>query len=78
MDVSNVIRRGPILQKEKDRRNSLSLCHYRSEPGYITIDHKNPALLATKKQAASTLTGNSMTLVPYKPLFMEEKEISLG
>ena len=49
MDVSNVIRQGLILQEEKDRRNNLGLCRYCGEPGDIVIDHRNPALLATKK-----------------------------
>ena len=78
MDVSNVIRRGPISQEEKDRRNSLGLCRYCGEPGHIAIDHRNPALLATKRQAAGAFIGNSMALVPYKPLPVEEKETSLG
>ena len=33
MDVSNVIRQGPILQEEKDRRNNRGLCRYYAEPG---------------------------------------------
>ena len=78
MDMSNVIKQGPILQEEKDRRNSLSLCHYCGKPGHIAIDHKNPALLANKRQAAGAFTSNSMALVPYKPLSVEEKETSLG
>ena len=78
MDVSNVIRRGPISQEEKDRRNSLGLCHYCGEPGHIAIDHRNLALLATKRQAAGAFIGNSMALVIYKPLSVEEKETSLG
>ena len=49
MDVSNVIRRGPIAQEQKDRHNNLGLCHYCGKPGYIAIDHRNPALLATKR-----------------------------
>ena len=78
IDVSNVIRQELILQEEKDRRNNLGLCHYCGEPGYIAIDHRNAALLATKRQAAGAFMGKSMALVPYKPLPMEEKETSLG
>ena len=78
IDVSNVIKQGPILQEEKDRRNSLGLCRYCGEAGHIVIDHTNPTLLATKKQAVGALTGNLMALVPYKPLLVEEKETSLG
>ena len=78
MDVSNVIRWGPISQEEKDRRNSLGLCHYYGEPRYIVIDHRNPALLVTKRQVAVALTDNLMALVPYKPLPVEEKETTLG
>ena len=73
-----MIKQGPILQEEKERRYSLGLCRYFGKPGHIAIDHKNPALLATKRQAASALTGNSMALVPYKSLFVEEKETFLG
>ena len=57
MDVFNVIRQGPILQEKKNRRNSLGLCYYFGEPGYIAIDYKNHTLLATKRQAAGTLTS---------------------
>ena len=64
MDVSNVIKQGPISRKEKDRHNSLDLCHYCSKLGHIAIDHKNPALLATKRQAASAFIDNLMALVP--------------
>lgn len=64
MDVFNVIRRGLILQKEKDRRNSLRLYRYCGELGYIAIDHRNPVLLATKRQATSVLKKNLMALVP--------------
>ena len=78
MDISNIIKQKPILQKEKDRCNRLGLCRYGGEPGHIVIDHRNSAFLATKKQATSALTGNSMALIPYKPLPVEEKEISLG
>ena len=78
MNMSNLIRQGPILQEEKNRRNNLGLCHYCGEPGHIAIDHRNLALLATNKQASGAFTGNLMTLVPYKPLPMEEKETSLG
>ena len=78
MDMSNIIRRGPISQKKKDRRNSLGLYHYCGGPGHITIDHRNPALLATKRQVAGVFMGNSMALVPYKPFPVKEKETSLG
>ena len=78
IDVSNVIKQRPILQKEKDRCNNLGLYHYYGEPGHIAIDHRNPALLNTKKKAAGAFMGNSMALIPYKPLPMEEKEMSLG
>ena len=78
MDVFNIIKQRPILQEEKDRRNSLSLYYYCGESGHIAIDHRNSTLLATKKQAASALTGNSIALILYKPLFVEEKETSLG
>ena len=47
-DVYNMIRRGPILQEEKNRRNSLGLCYYCGEPGHIAIDHRNSALFAIK------------------------------
>lgn len=73
-----MIRQGPILQEEKDRCNNLDLCYYCGEPGHITIDHRNPTLLASKKQAAGAFTGNLMALVPYKLLFVEEKETFLG
>ena len=75
--MSNVIRRGLILQEEKDKYNSLGLYYYYDEPGHIAIDHKNPALLAIKRQVAGTLTNNSMALVPYKPLSVKEKMTSL-
>ena len=78
MNISNVIKQGLILQKEKDRYNNLDLCHYCGKPGHIAIDHRNPALLATKRKAAGAFTGNSMALVPYKPLSIEDKETSLG
>ena len=78
MDVSNMIKQRPISQEEKNRRNSLGLCRYCSKPGYIAIDHQNPALLAIKRQAASAFMGNSMALIHYKPLLVEEKETSLG
>lgn len=78
LDMSNVIRQRPISQEEKDKRNNLGLCYYCKEPGHIAIDHTNPTLLATKKQATGTLTGNLIALVLYKPLFVEEKEIFLG
>ena len=78
MDVSNVIKLGPILQEEKNRHNNLGLCRYYGKSGHIAIDHKNLTLLATKKQVAGAFTGNSMALVPYKPLSIEEKETSLG
>ena len=78
MNVSNVIKQGLILQKKKDGLNSLGLCRYCDKPGHIAIDHRNPALLATKRQAAGVFTGNLIALVPYKPLPVEEKETSLG
>ena len=78
MDVSHVIRQGSISQGEKDRCNSLDLCCYCNEPRYIAIDHKNLALLTTKRQAAVTLTGNSIALVLYKPFSVEKKEMFLG
>ena len=78
MDVFSVIRQRPISQKKKDRYISLGLCHYCGESGYIAIDHRNPALLATKKEAADALTGDSVVLVSYKPLPVEEKKTSLG
>ena len=78
INVSNVIKRGPILQEEKDRRNNLGLYHYCGKPTHIAIDHRNPVWLATKRQAEGAFTGNSMALVPYKPLSVEEKETSLG
>ena len=77
MDVSSVIRRGAISQKEKNRHNSLGLYCYYGKPGHIAINHKNSALLATKKQIVNTFTSNSMALVLYKPLSMEEKETFL-
>ena len=77
-DVSNVIRREPILQEKKDRHNSLGLYRYSGKPGHIAIDHRNSALLATKQQALGTLTGNSMAIVFYKLFLVEEKEASLG
>ena len=49
IDISNVIKQGPISQEEKDRRNSLGLCCYCGKPGYIAINHRNPVLLATKR-----------------------------
>ena len=76
MDVSNMIRQEPILQEEKDRCNGLGLCHYCGKPRHIVIDHRNLALLATKRQVIGTFTGNSMALIPYKPLLVEEKEMS--
>ena len=78
IDVFNVIRRGPILQEEKDKRNKLGLCRYCGEPRYIAIDHRNPTLLATKRQVADAFTGNSIALIPYKPLSVEERETFLG
>ncbi len=78
MDMSNVIRQGPIWQEEKNRHNNLGLCRYCGEPGHIAIDNKNPALLATKKLAAGIFTGNLRALVPYKSLSVEETETSLG
>ena len=78
MDVSNVIKQGPILQEKKYRHNNLGLCHYCSKSRHIAIDHRNPALLTTKKQAARTFRDNSMALISYKPLPVEKKETSLG
>ena len=75
MDVSTAVRRGPISQEEKDRRNRLGLCRYCGEPGHIAIDHKNPTLLASKRQAAG-VTNHSMALVPYTPPPTTEKESS--
>ena len=78
MDISNMIRQRPILQEEKDRHNSLGLCHYCGKPEHITINHKNPTLLATKKQAVGAFMGKLMALILYKPLSIEKKETSLG
>ena len=77
-NMSNRIRQGLISQEEKDRRNNLGFCRYCDKPGYIAIDHKNPALLATNRQAAGAFTDNLMALIPYKPLPVEEKETFLG
>ena len=63
--MSNVIKQGPILQEKKDRCNNLGLCRYYGKPGDIAIDHKDPTLLATKRQVESAFTGNLMALVPY-------------
>ena len=78
IDMSNMMRQRPILQEEKDRHNSLGLCRYYGEPGHIAINYRNSALLAIKRQVAGALMGNSMALVSYKPLLVEEKEMSLG
>ena len=78
MDVFNEIKRGPILQEEKDRHNSLHLCYYYNKPGHIAINHRNSGLLTTKRQIVDALTGNLMVLVPYKSLSVEEKKMSLG
>ena len=78
MDLSNIIRQGLILQEENDRCNNLGLSHYCSKPGHIAIDHRNPALLATKKQATDIFTGNLIALVPYKALLVKEKKTFLG
>ena len=78
MDVSNMIKRGLILQEEKDKRNTPGLCCYYGKPGHIAIDHRNPALLTNKRQAIGALTGNLISLVLYKPLPVEKKEIFLG
>ena len=75
MDVSTAVRKGPISQEEKDRRNRLGLCRYCGEPGHIAIDHKDPTLLASKRQAAG-ITNNSMALVPYTPPPATERESS--
>ena len=77
MNVSKVIRQGPISEEEKDRHNNLGLYRYCGKPEHIAINHRNPALLATKRQAADAFTGNSMALVPYKLLSVEEKKTSL-
>ena len=69
-----MIKQGPILQEEKDKHNSFGLCRYYGKSGHIAIYHRNPALLATKKQAADALMGNLMALVPYKPLSVEKKK----
>lgn len=73
-----MIKQELILQEKKDERNDLGLCHYCKEPGHIAIDYKNSALLATKKQTASALKNNSMALIPYKAVPLEEKEMFLG
>lgn len=73
IDVSNIIKQGPILQEEKDKYNSLSLCCYCNKPEYIAINHRNSILLAIKKQAAATFIDNLIALVPYKPFFIKEK-----
>ena len=78
INVFIMIRRGAILQKEKDRQNNLDLYCYCGKSRYIAIDHRNSSLSVTKKQAADTLTSNLMALVPYKPLSVEEKETFLG
>lgn len=78
MNMSDVISYGPILQKEKDRCNNVSLCHYCRELRHIAIDNRNSALLASKKQAASALMGNLIALIPYTTLFIKEKETSLS
>ena len=78
IDMFNVIKQRPISQEEKDKCNSLDLCCYYAKPEHIAIDYRNPVLLATKKLAANALTDNSMALVLYKPLPVEEKETSLG
>ena len=78
IDVFNVIKQRLISQEEKDGRNSLGLYRYYGEPGHIVIDHKISALLAIKKQVANAFTDNSMALVLYKPLPVEEKKTSLG
>ena len=77
MNVSTSGRRGPISQEEKDRRNNLGLCRYCGEPGHIAIDHRNPAVLATKRQAAG-ISNHSMALVPYTSPVFEAKESSLS
>lgn len=72
MDVSTAVRRRPISQDEKNHRNCLGLYRYYGKPGYIAIDHKNPATLSTKRQAAG-ITNHLIALVPYVPP-TEEKE----
>lgn len=49
MDVSNIVKQGPISQVEKDRHNSLGLYYYYGKLEYIAINHKSFALLTTKK-----------------------------
>lgn len=76
MNLFNVMKQGPILHKEKDICNNRGLFRYCDELGYIVIDHRNPVWLAIKKQAPSVLTGNTIALVLYKSLCVEEKETS--
>lgn len=77
IDISTAGCQRPISQEEKDRRNCLGLCCYCGKPGHIAIDHKEPLLLASKKQA-SNITNYFMALVPYTPSASEEKESSLS
>lgn len=72
IDVSTAVRRRPISQDKKNHRNHLGLYHYYGKPGHIAIDHKNPATLSTKRQAAG-ITNYLIALVPYVPP-TEEKE----
>lgn len=78
IDVSIAARQGPISQEKKDKRNDLGLCRYCGKLGHIAIDHKNPALLASKRQAAGTFINNSMALVPYNLSVVEGKKTSLS
>lgn len=76
IDVLTAIYKEPISQEEKKCHNRLGLCYYWSEPGHIAIYHKNPATLATKKQATG-ITNHLMALVLYVSL-IEEKKLFLS
>ena len=78
MNVTIMIRQRLILQKEKNRRNKINLYYYYNKLEFIAIDHRNPTLLATQRQVAGVFIGNLITLVLYKPLFVKEKNVSLG
>lgn len=73
-----MVRQRLISQEEKDRHNSLGLCHYYGKLRHIAKNYRNRILLAIKKQAVGIFTNNLMTLVPYKPLFVKKKVMSLG
>lgn len=77
INISNKIRHGPILQKKKNKHNSLSLCHYCDKSGHITIDYGNLVFLATKRQAVVVFMGNLIALVSYKFFLVKEKQTSL-